>query len=716
MEYRKQEYLYIDSEASMGPELERAKGRAHVPTSVCWPEVEGGHRSRVCPQQRTSLAGVPASTSWGAYRRLDLCRVPSSSPLSCSSARAGWDRNRTPTPTPTPTPQTHHTHTLTPMATGQHPHPAATPSPPPRPPSQPIRRPAHIFPTPLPSPVLASYAEHIFYARRPLPDTSLKAAHHHPIAMPRPHPPPTPGSSSDLRGREGSFVAPTVSLPPAAYQDQDRASSSSTPSANGSDSSYRPVSPTSPADLARKRTAHQAGGVITKDDFALPPPPTRSRKIIQMKPRENESQEQFSASATASPQVVGKTPSAAPQAGKRKQANSGTTAAGRKIARKTAHSLIERRRRSKMNEEFGVLKEMIPACKGQEMHKLAILQAQNHSPHSQALPAAPARATQDDEDEDEDEEMEDDTHGDAGTSTPATAGLEPSNSRVSLPSLSQITTTSTNTNSPSVFSAGAGRHYSISSTSQASYSPYFHSNQTSPAFGPQLTHVGNAPSYGNFGLGSPALKPVDSAHHLRQIAEGATELSEKQRSALKSGASAGGRSEKDLDHEATAALLMLNNDRRNWRTGQDSESMRTSTGMSTKPSGPSARWDPAPCFGKPDDARDLRWEWRAFGLQCSIQPPDGNYPVSFGTVERCGRQHGRKAARPRFQRCLREGREPGEERRYGKRVYACNVHMRGKALNEMPWRLKCAQTSSSFSFRRSPFSLLRTRAGEWRSL
>ena len=58
----------------------------------------------------------------------------------------------------------------------------------------------------------------------------------------------------------------------------------------------------------------------------------------------------------------------------RRRHNSSTTAAGRKIARKTAHSLIERRRRSKMNEEFGVLKDMIPACRGQEMHKLAILQ------------------------------------------------------------------------------------------------------------------------------------------------------------------------------------------------------------------------------------------------------------------------------------------------------------------------------------------------------
>jgi hypothetical protein len=63
---------------------------------------------------------------------------------------------------------------------------------------------------------------------------------------------------------------------------------------------------------------------------------------------------------------------AAASAPKKKQPSS-TSVAGRKIARKTAHSLIERRRRSKMNEEFGVLKDMIPACSG-EMHKLAILQ------------------------------------------------------------------------------------------------------------------------------------------------------------------------------------------------------------------------------------------------------------------------------------------------------------------------------------------------------
>ena len=36
-------------------------------------------------------------------------------------------------------------------------------------------------------------------------------------------------------------------------------------------------------------------------------------------------------------------------------------------------SIVRRRRRSKMNDEFATLKDMIPACKDQEMHKLAIL-------------------------------------------------------------------------------------------------------------------------------------------------------------------------------------------------------------------------------------------------------------------------------------------------------------------------------------------------------
>lgn len=195
--------------------------------------------------------------------------------------------------------------------------------------------------------------------------------------MPRPTMPPTPQPSTDITGKS-SANAPQLetafTLPPAALNGRGSIASSSEPSENASDSSYRPPSPSSPVATskpghARKRSSTGAQqGVITKDDYSLPPPPTRSRKIIQMKPKDS----QEPPKQQAQPQGTKATPNTA-NGSKRKQP-SNTTAAGRKIARKTAHSLIERRRRSKMNEEFGVLKDMIPACRGQEMHKLAILQ------------------------------------------------------------------------------------------------------------------------------------------------------------------------------------------------------------------------------------------------------------------------------------------------------------------------------------------------------
>ena len=120
--------------------------------------------------------------------------------------------------------------------------------------------------------------------------------------------------------------------------------------------------------MVKIRRRSSVAQLPSKDVFALPPPPTRSRKIIQMKPRGQEAEAMETHDANKN--VSGKANTT--PAPKKKQPSS-TSVAGRKIARKTAHSLIERRRRSKMNEEFGVLKDMIPACTG-EMHKLAILQ------------------------------------------------------------------------------------------------------------------------------------------------------------------------------------------------------------------------------------------------------------------------------------------------------------------------------------------------------
>ncbi|KAF2094722.1 HLH-domain-containing protein [Rhizodiscina lignyota] len=210
--------------------------------------------------------------------------------------------------------------------------------------------------------------------------------------------PPTPAPSTDIAGKPNALSAQldTIQLPPAAINSARASiSSSSTTSAN-SDSSYRPLSPASPearssqkaldksqpSTSARKRSSAAAEiGANNGEDYALPPPPTRSRKIIQMKPQtaKGKVQEQQPSTPMSNSPTKGATAppangNAGATGGKKKQPTA-STAAGRKIARKTAHSLIERRRRSKMNEEFGVLKDMIPACSGQDMHKLAILQA-----------------------------------------------------------------------------------------------------------------------------------------------------------------------------------------------------------------------------------------------------------------------------------------------------------------------------------------------------
>lgn len=170
-----------------------------------------------------------------------------------------------------------------------------------------------------------------------------------------------------------AFALPPAALSPAKGDSASRRSSRS-------DLTYVPASPTSPELTARGRSSqHARSGTATKrplEDLDLPPPPTRTRKIIQMKPKSPttaKSPAKPKESTKAAAQTTSEPANANTNASKKKQP-SATSAAGRKIARKTAHSLIERRRRSKMNEEFGTLKDMIPACRGQEMHKLAILQ------------------------------------------------------------------------------------------------------------------------------------------------------------------------------------------------------------------------------------------------------------------------------------------------------------------------------------------------------
>ena len=170
--------------------------------------------------------------------------------------------------------------------------------------------------------------------------------------MTHPALPLTPANSTEILGKEtvqSPSHEPSFHLPsPALTQSRDR---------RGSSNSHRSVRP------------------ATTLNYALPPPPTRPRQIIHMNP---ESPASHDVSAQSGQSTTNRNRNLKPDsksntAGKKRKPNA-ANAAGRKTARKTAHSVIERRRRSKMNEEFGTLKDMIPACKGQEMHKLAILQ------------------------------------------------------------------------------------------------------------------------------------------------------------------------------------------------------------------------------------------------------------------------------------------------------------------------------------------------------
>ena len=171
---------------------------------------------------------------------------------------------------------------------------------------------------------------------------------------------------------------PPVTLPPTPAASTDIPAKDEPPQAKGKRPFTLPSPAITPAPGTGKRNKVKASQADTMENsFSLPPPPTRSRKIIQMRPKQQRNAEAQAITRAladeALPDEATSSASAKSKAsGKKKPTSAGY--AGKKIARKTAHSVIERRRRSKMNDEFGVLKNMIPACKDQDMHKLAILQ------------------------------------------------------------------------------------------------------------------------------------------------------------------------------------------------------------------------------------------------------------------------------------------------------------------------------------------------------
>ncbi|KAL8873544.1 MAG: hypothetical protein Q9174_001006 [Haloplaca sp. 1 TL-2023] len=352
--------------------------------------------------------------------------------------------------------------------------------------------------------------------------------------MPRLTFPLTPAPSTDIVGKEAESPILTrektlFSLPPPA------------------------IAPLPAGNVQAEEQEDQTAQTIAT--YALPPPPTRNRKIIQMTPKMQQSVDE-------APSVAESTPAKTRTAGGRTSSNgrkntgkkqpSSTSQAGKRIARKTAHSVIERRRRSKMNEEFGVLKSLIPACKDQDMHKLAILQAsidylryledcitnlkaasggqstktiqRSPPPLQQFTPLEHQPDDEDEEDEDTDVEM---TGSDL----------------LSLQTRKQEQASYTSSHSTTTSPALESHMYQTPTAHMPS-----HSHLPSPALGPQASAgFGHAQGYSQSASTSPTLIATSS---------------------------------KEDDEEATAALLMLNKDRRSTTTS--SSSCSSVRGMSVK--------------------------------------------------------------------------------------------------------------------------------------
>ncbi|KAL8722548.1 MAG: hypothetical protein Q9225_001016 [Loekoesia sp. 1 TL-2023] len=350
--------------------------------------------------------------------------------------------------------------------------------------------------------------------------------------MPRTIFPPTPAPSMDIVGKDGGPQLPL----------KDKASFALPPPA------IAPAPCRNVQTTEEERLQAQAGS-----EYSLPPPPTRSRKIIQVTPKIDSKGDPMGPNTKIAPaktrHAVARASLATHKATDKKQPSS-TSQAGKRIARKTAHSVIERRRRSKMNEEFGVLKDMIPACRNQEMHKLAILQASRKSSaangakssaNNQRSPQALQQSTPPEYHPHAEDDDDDDDEGD-----------EDEDSDVDMTGHPEI---------PSM------------QTTYQEQTPGYNSPQsatTSPAL--DALQCQKATSYTSClsGLPSPAIGPQSSIRRQnpQQIVYSAS-TSPNLVPTLS----------KEADEEATAALLMLNRDRRNTNTSSNSSNGR---GMSVK--------------------------------------------------------------------------------------------------------------------------------------
>ena len=217
-----------------------------------------------------------------------------------------------------------------------------------------------------------------------------------------------------------------------------------------------------------------------------------------------------------------------------------------------------------MNEEFGTLKDMIPACDGQEMHKLAILQASidyvrylencvrelkeaNKTSEHAAGDGRPTKL-----------ERKRIDNSAAPTKQQAEFDLRDNNIQAS----------------PTMMEPGnMDRHYSFASSSTGTTATPI----PSPAFGPYLQ---KSPSVHENGRSTQITPYMAAAGVSNGISISSASPSP---NILPQPALDGNPMDIDRDHEATAALLMLTNDRRGVRPDSSSDSINLLGGSRNEP-------------------------------------------------------------------------------------------------------------------------------------
>ena len=235
-----------------------------------------------------------------------------------------------------------------------------------------------------------------------------------------------------------------------------------------------------------------------------------------------------------------------------------------------------------MNEEFGVLKDMIPACEGAEMHKLAILQAgieyvryledcisQLKGENGDSTPA-PVPAKSDEEEDDDDNNN--DKEASETDELPAKRAATNCSTDWQYRKLSTATTSSSPDPSPDILpqlkSSTADRP-ALPSISSITASPAMTGTPTPSLLSPAFNAIHFSPDLARSSTNSMGVNVVQASPNILPLPQALMAMDRKQ-------GNDSPMSEGRAEATATVALMMLTNDRRGTRKAMSVKDLLTS--------------------------------------------------------------------------------------------------------------------------------------------